>query len=53
MTNAEIKQIEEIKRVREAINKTNSSALRYQYEKHLRRLERELKEYRYHYYLGK
>ena len=53
MTNAEKKHIEEMNRIREAINKTNSKALKYQYTKHLHRLKKELKEYRYHYYLGK
>ena len=53
MTNAEKKQLEEIFRIKDAIKKTTSKALKYQYGKHLKRLERELKEYRYHYYLGK
>lgn len=46
MTNAELKQIEEIKRVREALDNTNSRYLRRDYTKYLNRLIRELNEYR-------
>lgn len=43
--NAEEKQIAEIKRVKEAIKKTQSPYLKRDYQKYLRRLEDDLKEY--------
>lgn len=53
MTNAEKEYVQEMNRIREAIKKTDSKALKRQYNTHLRRMEKELKEYRFHYYLGK
>lgn len=44
--NAEERQIAEIKRVTEAIKKTTSPCLKRDYQKYLKRLKRELKEYR-------
>lgn len=45
---AVVRQLEEIKRVKEAIKKTDSPYLKQDYQKHLRRLENELREYCYY-----
>lgn len=46
MDKAEMKHIEEIKRLEEAVGKTNSEYLRNDYMKAIKRMKRELKEYR-------
>lgn len=46
MTNAEIEQLKEIKRVKEAMGKTDSHYLFLDYKKYLTRLIKELNEYR-------
>lgn len=45
---AVVRQLEEIKRVKEAIKKTDSPYLKQDYQKHLRRLKGELREYCYY-----
>lgn len=46
MTNAEKEYVAEMNRLREAIKKTNSEYLKADYSKALKRMKRELKEYR-------
>jgi hypothetical protein len=46
MDKAEMRQLAEINRMKEACRKTTSEYLRRDYEKSINRMERELKEYR-------
>lgn len=46
MDKAEIRQIEEIKQYKAELSKTNSKQRRYELHQHIRKLERELREYR-------
>ena len=45
---AVMRQLEEINRVKEAIHKTESPHLKQDYQKHLKRLKKELREYCYY-----